>query len=450
MKELPGQTQEVLRAEAVGGARIGHGLLTAATGLGDVALDAALRPAVSAGVMVAGADGYAFRHELFREAVLEDLLPGERAQAHRAFAQAMEAGPALGPGHLPPVQVALHWAGAGEHERALRAAWTAASEAGAAFAYAEQLQMLELVLELWDQGPNAARQVGADRAALMEVAAEAAWLAGEPNRGLPLLEAALSSLDETGDAERVASLLRLRAALRQQLLLPGQLDDLQAALRLATGATRARAQVLGRLIRALMLRDRDQEARSLARELHALSARLDDKRCRIEAKITQAQLGRHEAHDIIPDLADAAEAAGRIGSGYLELLARCEITNTLEGRGEHVAAARAGREDLARASQLGLSRYVTAPIAGNLAESLTSAARWDEALELADEAASLDPAPFERECLLVCRGQIAAARGDLETAAEMVRELRALPAAGRDPPGASAGPAGHRGPARRG
>jgi DNA-binding CsgD family transcriptional regulator/tetratricopeptide (TPR) repeat protein len=121
-------------------------------------------------------------------------------------------------------------------------------------------------------------------------------------------------------------------------------------------------------------------------------------------------------------------AARRIGSGPLELLARCEITNTLEARGDHETAIRAGRDGLARARQLGLARYVTAPIAGNLAESLISAGRWDEALELADEAASLDPAPFERECLLVCRGQIAAARGDLQTAARMVRELRALPA----------------------
>ena len=31
-----------------------------------------------------------FRHELIREAVLVDLLPGERAQAHRRFAEALQ------------------------------------------------------------------------------------------------------------------------------------------------------------------------------------------------------------------------------------------------------------------------------------------------------------------------------------------------------------------------
>ncbi len=428
VSELPADCQRALRTTAVGGAHIEHRLLARVTGLEGTALDDALRPAVAAGVLVAGEAGYAFRHELFREAVLWDLLPGERVQAHRAFAEALQSDSPLSPDVLPSVQAALHWHGAGEDERALRAAWAAAAEAGAAFAYAEQLQMLELVLDLWEPVPGAGGHVGADRAGMVQAAAEAAWLAGEPERGLPLVGAAVASLDAERDADRAASLLRLRAALRQQLLLPGQLDDLRAALRLAAGPSRERAQVLGRLARALMLRDRLEEARSLAAELQVLAAGLADEGYRIEAKICLAQLSRSDG-DIIPDLADAAEAARRIGSGPLELLARCEITNTLEGRGEHETAIRAGRDGLARARQLGLARYVTAPIAGNLAESLISAGRWDEALELADESASLGPAPYERECLLACRGQIAAARGDLQTAARMVRELRALPAA---------------------
>src|SRR5260370_18992654 len=288
--------------------------------------------------------------------------------------------------------------------------------------------MRELVVDLWEPVPGAAGHVGADRAGVVQAAAEAAWLAGEQERGFPLVGAEVAGLGAEGDADGAGSWLRLRAALRQQLLLPGQLDDLRVALRLAGGPTGARAQVLGRLARDLMLRDRVEEARSLATELQVLAAGLGDEGYRIEAKICLAQLSRGEG-DIIPGLADAAEGGRRIGSGPLELLARCEITNTLEARGEHETAIRAGRDGLARARQLGLARYVTAPIAGNLAESLISAGRWDEALELADEAASLDAAPCERESLLVCRGQVAAARGDLQTAARMVRELRALPAA---------------------
>src|SRR5271165_5920586 len=226
VKELPEQTQQVLRAAAVGGARVGHELLAAVTGLDDAALAAALRPAVAANVMVADPGGYAFRHDLIREAVREDLLPGERTGAERAFAEALEAGPALGGDGIVQVQIALHWRGANEHDRALRAAWDAAADAAARLAFAEQLQMLVQVLELWDRVPAAAERTGTDRARVTELAADAARLAGEPERGLSLVEAALGELGEAGDPGRRASLLLRRAMLRQQGMLPGPVEDL--------------------------------------------------------------------------------------------------------------------------------------------------------------------------------------------------------------------------------
>jgi predicted ATPase len=123
---LPERTQQALRISAAGGARLSHLLLAAVTGLDDAALTAALRPAVEANVLVSDSDGYAFRHQLIREAVLEEMLPGERAQAHRAFAAALEArleaGPRAGPESTLVVLAALHWRGAQDDERALAAA----------------------------------------------------------------------------------------------------------------------------------------------------------------------------------------------------------------------------------------------------------------------------------------------------------------------------------------
>ena len=105
VKALPEPTQQALRIAAAGGARLSHLLLAAVTGLDDAALTAALRPAAEANVLVSDSDGYAFRHQLIREAVLEEMLPGERAQAHRAFAAALEArleaGSRAGPGRHP-------------------------------------------------------------------------------------------------------------------------------------------------------------------------------------------------------------------------------------------------------------------------------------------------------------------------------------------------------------
>jgi predicted ATPase len=95
LRRLPEETQEVVRVASAGGERIGHGLLTAVTGLDGTALGRALRPAVAANVLLTESDGYVFRHALIREAVHDELLPGERGQVHSRFAEVIAADPAL-------------------------------------------------------------------------------------------------------------------------------------------------------------------------------------------------------------------------------------------------------------------------------------------------------------------------------------------------------------------
>ena len=428
VKELPEQAQQVLRAAATGGVRVSHELLAAVTGLDDAALAASLRSAVDANVMVADADGYAFRHDLIRQAVREDLLPGERARAERTFAEALEADPALDVDGMVEVRLALHWRGANEPERALRAAWAAAAAAANRFAVAEQLQMLEQVLELWDRVPAAAEHTGTDRTGVTELATDAARWAGEPDRGLTLVEAALGELGEAGDPVRRASVLLRRAVLRQQALLPGPVDDLQTALRLASSPDRVRAEILGQLSRALWLRGRDEEAKRAAEELTALAHRLGDQEYQAEALMALAQIGAREGHDVIAALLEARETARSIGSVQLEMRACAGITHVLEGRGDHERAIQAGREGFARARQLGLVRFAATPMGLNLAGSLISAGRWDEALEIIAEALGLDPAPEGRAYLLLLRGWIAVVRGEDDTAAHIIRQLHPPPA----------------------
>ncbi len=426
MHELPERTQQVLRAAAVGGVRVGHALLAAVTGIDGTALTAALRPAVAANVLISD-DSYAFRHALIREALRDDLLAGERAQLHRAFAEALEADPSLSPQTWVSVGLALHWYGAHDDERALRAAWQAAGEAKTGLAYAEQLQMLEQVLQLWQRVPDAARHTGVQRVDVIEQAADAACWAAEPQRGLALVDAALAELDAERDSERVAAMLLQRAPMRQQQLRPGQLDDLQAALRLASAPTRVRAECLGQLCRALMQRDRHAEAKPLAGELSRLAVRLHDEAYRIDACVTLAQLGARDGADTVAALRAAADAARRIGSGWLEVLAYIAMTEALEGRGDQLHAIETGRAGLARTLRVGQARYMGAVIAQSLARSLESAGRWDEALQVVDDALALDPAPSGRALLLLCRTPIAIARGDQQTAARIVQELRSLP-----------------------
>jgi DNA-binding CsgD family transcriptional regulator len=288
--------------------------------------------------------------------------------------------------------------------------------------------MLEQVLELWDRVPEPARPAGLDHVGVLELAADAARWAGEPERGLALAEAAIAELGAADDAERMASMLRHRAGLRQDLLLPGQLDDLHAALGLASAPSLVRAQILARLCWALKREDRFAESEGMALDLRALAEPLGDEEHRVEADMALASLGALRGEDTVAALRGAQEAAERAGFGLLEAWAYLTITNALEGSGRHELAIPAGREGLARARQLGLGRQIAAPIAGNLAESLTSAGRWDEALEILDEVLGLDLSPLGRFGPLVIRAQIAVARGDQETAERMLDELRSLPA----------------------
>jgi DNA-binding CsgD family transcriptional regulator len=426
--DLPDPAQQLLRTAAVAGPRVGHALLAVLTGLDDAALTSGLRPAVAASVLVTEGDGYAFRHELIREAVLGDLLPGERAQAHRRLAEVLEVAPSLSPEAIPAIQIARHWLGARDVQRALTAAWHAAASAGASFAYAEQLMMAEQVLQLWDQLADPAGQIGADHVAVLTLAADAARWAGQPERGLALVDEALAELDDPADPQRRAAALHRRAGLRRELLLPGQIDDLQAALALATAATPVRARAMAALGWALRREDRNDEAATLSAELQDLVAGLGAGECRAEAGMLRAAVRAHTGEDTIAELWRARDEAASAGSGHLETWAYLTASHLLEGRGRHELAIAAGRDGLARARQLGLGRQVAAPIAGKLAESLASAGQWDEALEILDEILGLDPPPLGRAHPLLVRGHIEIVRGGLDTATGTLRELRALPA----------------------
>jgi len=183
VRRLPEPAQEVVRVASAGGGRVSHALLAAVTGLDAAVLARALRPAVAANVLLADSGGYVFRHALIREAVHDELLPGELEHVHHRFAEAIGADPALVmPGRALGEQ-AFHWYAANDATRAMVSAWQAAGQARRSLAYAEQLAMLSRVLELWEQVPDAVQRVGADHVAVLETAVETADLAGEKDQG---------------------------------------------------------------------------------------------------------------------------------------------------------------------------------------------------------------------------------------------------------------------------
>jgi predicted ATPase len=97
LDRLDETTRRVVRLVSVAGRQVSHGLLSTVSDLDATELEAALRNAVEAHVLVASRGGtYAFRHALLGEAVYDDLLPGERVRLHADFVSALGEGRAVG------------------------------------------------------------------------------------------------------------------------------------------------------------------------------------------------------------------------------------------------------------------------------------------------------------------------------------------------------------------
>src|SRR6185436_1551024 len=161
-------TQELLRILAVG-QYVDHATLGEVSGLDRAGLVGALREAVASHLVVAQADDrYAFRHALLREVVADDLLPGERTELHRAFAEALERRAADGPaGAQLAAGIAHHYAATGDQRAALGASVRAAGAAEAVHAFGEAAALWERALELWDRVPDAEAVAGLDHVALL-------------------------------------------------------------------------------------------------------------------------------------------------------------------------------------------------------------------------------------------------------------------------------------------
>jgi len=431
VNRLPEETQDLLRLASTGGVRFGHGLLAEVSGLDDPALSSVLRPAVDANVLLADEETYAFRHALIWEAIHDELLPGEHGRAHRRFAEALEAKPSLSLAGRPAVEITMHWAKAHDHERALPAAWQAAGESASAFAYAEQLQLLERVLELWDRVPDAQARIGTDHVSVLQHAARAAGACGEPERGLAFVRAALAETDERTDPERVALLLRRRAALGFVLGRAGGVEDLRRALNLVPETSVVRAEILAPLGRALVLQGRHDEARPISEETLTLAERFQDECTAADALNNLAIAESVNGHftEAMARLSLARARAERAHDGDTVLRSMVNTADALEATGEAEAAITAAQQVLALSESLGRARTQGVFAANNLAQAQISLGRWDDAIETFERAAELSPPPGLRGQHLLNRGQIAAARGESTVTAALVEELRALYAA---------------------
>ena len=416
VRRLPEDTQEVLRVASAGGETTGHALLAVVTGRDDAALTSALRPAVTANVLRAQPAGYTFRHELIREAVHEDLLPGEHGRLHSRFAEAIDADPSLVPPGRAAIEMAHHWHAAHDSVWALIGAWRAAAQAGRAVAPAERLSLLARVLELWDQVPDAAERIGADHVRVLEEATCAAREAGEFERGIALASSALKSLDPSVSPVRVAQLLETRGHFRKDLGRKEFLDDFSAALAIAPADVPAvRIPILLAAAHCVPVAAME---RSYAEEALALARRSGDEVNEADALMTLAMFrtgpGQQAAvgSDPVELIGQARAMAVRAGAHGLVVKAAINSSHLLEGAGEHELAAETARQGLADEY---IGRASRCLLVINQVEPLFALGRWDEAMDLARDF-RFSSLPLRGATLAVYAGRIALARGDVEAA----------------------------------
>jgi DNA-binding CsgD family transcriptional regulator len=425
---LPEQARDVLQAASAGIDPNGHALLSAVTRLDDEELARALRPAVAANVLLATREGYSFRHALIREAVYDDLLPGEGERLHARFAAALEADPSLVEPGRAAIEAAHHWYGARDATRALTSAWLAAAQARQSVAYVERLALLGRVLALWDQVPDAAQRIGTDHPGVLEEAMRTAGPAADDQRGLAFANALLKEIDSEAEPARVALVLCKRSQFKQFLGHSGHTDDLHAALALVPAEVSAsvRAQVLLLLARF----GYSAKQRAFAQEALELARQAGDTVTEVNALLTIA-IGTaspgYQAASGSAELGIIAEArALAVRAGDWTALTRAAIleSHLLEGAGEHEHAAEVARQGMRDAEANGLTRGSATFLAGNLAESLSALGRWDEALEVIERALELSPPPLNRSALRMRQVSVVVARGNIEAAAGAVLDAR--------------------------
>ncbi|HEY6743043.1 MAG TPA: AAA family ATPase [Lapillicoccus sp.] len=429
---LPEDTQSVLRSAAVIGRPAAIPLLAATMGMLVEQTEKLLRPALDQHVVeIRRDDTMAFRHPAFGEVVYAELMPGERQRLHRAAAEALEPPGGIGTGQRSSTaadavsaELARHWLGAGDAERALDAAVAAGWAAERMYAFADAHTNFTRAIALMDEVQGSVH----DRVRLLKHAGQAASLVGESTEAVRLVEAALSLT--TDSSARAALLTRL------------------GLIHYRAG----RGSLTERCLReALELTPPDEESVLVAR-IHAGLAlfgvgwsRIDiaETSCHRGLEVSRAVGARREEGLLLNALGSIAAVHGNFDSGAHLLREALDIAlevgnpddlatgyinlSHLLGLGgrvdEVVEVAREGSEILTR---MGLARQRVSFLKANLAEALGNAGRFDESNTAVTEALSQHPRGVMSVPVLIQAGRLATVRGDLDEAWEWLEQARVI------------------------
>jgi ATP/maltotriose-dependent transcriptional regulator MalT len=332
IERLSDDAQAAARAISAGRA-LDEVTISQVTSIEPEPLHQALREAVAEQVLVAGEDGrLGFRHALLREAMYDDLLPGERSELHLALARALEERVEFEDDRgLELISaIAHHYATAGDQPAALRATVQAALAAREVAAYGDSADLAERALDLWPRVPDAAAMIPLDHVELLTLAADAHRAAADRPRAETLIQRALDELDSDVDAVRYSSLLddlsRIQFTLNRG---PEAVETAERALALLAPdeVSPERGSLLAWLVRMRLLRGRYREALSEGKAALAVARAAGDRRSQSEVLNTlgMAQIALGDVDEGISCLREAIDIAaedediGRMEGAYSNL-----------------------------------------------------------------------------------------------------------------------------------
>jgi DNA-binding CsgD family transcriptional regulator len=391
MERLSAAAQQVLRAAAVTGQRVDDELVAAASGLAGPEYEEAVREAVAHQLLVPdGAQGYAFRHALLREAIYADLLPGERTRLHARLAALLADERRLA--ELPGTAAALAHHALASHDipAAFAASVQAGQEAERLAAPAEAHRHYDQALSLWERAGDPEKLGGIDRGVLAFRSALSAADSGDVSRAVQQLRRLLAFLGAEADPALVS---RANERLAYFLI---DLDEQEAAQSAATAAVDAlppepprweRARALATLARAMLWQREEGRARAKAEQARAAAKAAGAPSVAADALVTLGMLSERagrigEAVDLLNRAHRQARSAGVLG---VELRAAFQLARVQLERGDLTAASATAHQGVHRAAAAGVG---LAPYGYDLQYlhylAHYAAGSWDHAQELAD------------------------------------------------------------------
>ena len=420
--ELSDPASTVVRASSVAGGHLWHQLLAKVCQLPDAVMTDACAEAVASQVLEVDETGvaYRFRHALLREAVLAALLPADRLHWHQRWARELEADESSPDKEFGRIAAAHHWERTGDADRAFSATLEAVEIARSVGASSERAALMQRLLRLWTQVPDAATRAGNSPDQILDETIDALIQADEWIVGLALIDDELAKPAVAEDTIRRAALRVRRRWFVQQL---GQDDDETQSELPSLLAQLVDAPASPLVVEALIRLGFDLVAESpeVAGRAHSRAVEVAESLSRPRKLLwAKSAMARHLS--LVGDVEDAISMSlellpsvrTRFPSEASEIEADCAWW--LCCLGKYQEAQEMGLRAVNGIARPEQARRTWGVGTAHLCAALIARGRWDQAASRLDQATSVGVTGTRGSVLDVLSGILACYRGDLSAA----------------------------------